>query len=224
MISIGGYTFKSNIIDTALTHSSFSSSNYERLEFLGDSILDFLIAEILYKSKNYKEDKLTRARASIVSENNLSVVFDKLNIEHMVKLGKSCPCVTKAIKCDIVESIVACIYLESGLESCKKFVLDNLYLQVNQEKDYKTKFQEYAQKNKLDFSYELEKTEGPAHNLTFYVNLYVNKKCITSAKGKSKSDAEKQCAKNALLNLTNKDNWWILKRLNLQALNRLQIK
>ena len=206
MINIGGYTFKSDIINTALTHSSYSSSNYERLEFLGDSILDFLIADILYKSKNYKEDELTRGRASIVSEDNLSVVFDKLNIEHMVKLGKSCPNVTKAIKCDIVESIVACIYLEAGLNVCKKFVMDNLCLNVNQEKDYKTKFQEYAQKNKLSFFYELEKTEGHAHNLTFYVNLYINNKIITSAQGKSKSDAEKKCAKNALIILQNKEN------------------
>lgn len=214
MISIGGYTFKSDIINSALTHSSYSSSNYERLEFLGDSILDFLIADILYKSKNYKEDELTRGRASIVSEDNLSIVFDKLNIEHMVKLGKSCPQVTKAIKCDIVESIVASIYLESGLEVCKKFVMDNLCLNVSQEKDYKTKFQEYAQKNKLSFVYELEKTEGPAHDLTFYVSLYVNNELTASANGKSKSDAEKKCAKNALIILQNKENLWILKKLN----------
>lgn len=203
MTKIGEYSFKTDIIDTALTHSSFSVNNYERLEFLGDSILDFLIADILYKSEDYKEDELTRARASIVSEENLSKVFDNLKIEHMVKLGKSCPYVTRAIKCDIVESIVACIYLESGLDECKNFILQNFNLHPSQKKDFKSLLQEYAQKNKYTFSYELEKTTGPAHDLTFYVNLVINNKIIASACAKSKSEAEKICAEKALKILNN---------------------
>lgn len=203
MTKIGEYSFKTDIIETALTHSSFSSNNYERLEFLGDSILDFLIADILYKAEDFKEDELTRARASIVSEESLSKVFDNLNIEHFVKLGKSCPYVTRAIKCDIVESIVACIYLESGLEECKNFILQNFNLQPSQKKDFKSLLQEYAQKNKYTFSYELEKTTGPAHDLTFYVNLVINNKIIASANAKSKSEAEKMCAEIALKILNN---------------------
>lgn len=198
MTKIGEYSFKTDIINTALTHSSFSADNYERLEFLGDSILDFLIADILYKSEDYKEDELTRARASIVSEENLSKVFDNLKIEHMVKLGKSCPYVTRAIKCDIVESIVACIYLESGLDECKNFILQNFNLHPSQKKDFKSLLQEYAQKNKYTFSYELEKTTGPAHDLTFYVNLVINNKIIACASAKSKGEAEKICAEKAL--------------------------
>ena len=99
MNNIGGYAFKNlNMLTEALTHSSFSSKNYERLEFLGDSILDFLVADILYVNKNYKEAELTRARANIVSEESLSKVFDTLKIEDRVKLGKSCRQITKAIK------------------------------------------------------------------------------------------------------------------------------
>ena len=203
MTKIGEYSFKTNIVNTALTHSSFSSENYERLEFLGDSILDFLIADILYKSEDYKEDELTRARSSIVSEESLSKVFDNLNIEHMVKLGKSCPYVTRAIKCDIVESIVACIYLESGLDACKTFILHNFNLHASQKKDFKSLLQEYAQKNKYTFAYELEKTTGPAHDLTFYVNLKINNKIVASSSAKSKSEAEKLCAEIALKNLNN---------------------
>lgn len=198
MIKIGEYEFKSNIISTALTHSSYSSNNYERLEFLGDSILDFLIADYLYKSENYKEDELTRARASIVSEENLSKVFDVLNIEPLVKLGKSCPLVTRAIKCDIVESIIACIYLESGLDACKNFILNNFNMHPSEKKDYKSLLQEYAQKNKYEFGYVLEKAIGPAHNLTFYVNLHINNEMVASASAKSKAEAEKICAKIAL--------------------------
>lgn len=198
MIKIGGYEFKSDIVFTALTHSSYSSNNYERLEFLGDSILDFLIADYLYKSENYKEDELTRARASIVSEENLSKVFDSLNIKPLVKLGKSCLLVTRAIKCDIVESVIACIYLESGLDACKNFILNNFNMHPSEKKDYKSLLQEYAQKNKYEFGYTLEKTIGPAHNLTFYVNLHINNEIVASASAKSKAEAEKLCAKIAL--------------------------
>ena len=204
MINIGGYTLKSNIIQNALTHSSYSENNYERLEFLGDSILDFLIADILYKTEKYAEDELTRARASIVSEDSLCIVFDKLNIAHMIKLGKSCPHLTKAIKGDIVEAIVASIYLEAGLDECKKFVLQNFDLSPNENKDYKTLFQEFAQKYKFDFSYNLEKTEGPAHDLTFYISLIVDSKQIAYASAKSKTEAQKECARIALEKLNNK--------------------
>ncbi|MBE7074369.1 MAG: ribonuclease III [Clostridiales bacterium] len=198
MINIGGYSFKTKKIETALTHSSCSEKNYERYEFLGDSILDFLIADILFKSEKYKEAELTRARANIVSEDSLSRVFDKLSVANLVKLGKSCPCVTKAIKCDIVESLVAVIYLESGLEECEKFIKNNFYLEPDERKDYKSLFQEFAQKMKYSFNYELEKTQGPAHNLTFFINLNVNGKIVASASAKSKSEAEKECARLAL--------------------------
>lgn len=198
MIEIGGYTFKTNLVQTALTHSSYSKQNYERLEFLGDSILDFLVAEILYKSKNYQEAELTRARASIVSEDSLSLVFDALNLQSKVKLGKSCHSVTKAIKCDIIESVIACIYLESGLNECKQFILNNLNMNASEQKDYKSLFQEYAQKNRLNYEYQLDKTEGPAHNLTFYISLVVNNNVVASASAKSKSEAEKKCASIAL--------------------------
>ena len=198
MLNIGGYTFKTNMIESALSHSSYSANNYERLEFLGDSILDFLVADILYKTESYAEDELTRARASIVSEDSLCSVFDSLNIEHMVNLGKSCPHITKAIKGDIVEAIVASVYLESDLETCKNFVLKNFNMSPNEQKDYKTLFQEYAQKYKLDFSYNLEKTEGPAHDLTFFISLIVDGKQIAYASAKSKSEAQKECARIAL--------------------------
>lgn len=198
MMEIGGYSFKSKLISTALTHSSFSQNNYERLEFLGDSILDFLVAEILYKSKSYHEDELTRARASIVSEDSLCIVFDNLKIEPFVKLGKSCHSVTKAIKADVIESIIACVYLESGIDECKKFILNNLNMNANEKKDYKSLFQEYAQKNKIQYEYILVRTEGPAHDLTFYIDLLVENKVVASATAKSKSEAEKLCAKTAL--------------------------
>lgn len=196
---IGGYTFKNtNNLEIALTHSSYSFANYERLEFLGDSILDFLIADILFKNKNLTEQELTRARSNIVSEENLCSIFDTLKIKDGVRLGKSLKNITKAIKGDIVESIIGAIYLESGLDACKKFIKQNFNLEVHQNKDYKTLFQEYAQKHKYKFEYVLVKTEGPAHKLIFYIDLYVNGNKTASAKASSKIEAEKECAKMAL--------------------------
>lgn len=199
MNNIGGYTFKDEkLMLQALTHSSYSANNYERLEFLGDSILDFLIADILFKDLYLKEENLTRARANIVSEESLSKVFDKLNIENFLRLGKSTPVATRAIKCDVVESLIAVVYLESGLDGCLNFINKNFDLSLRDSKDYKTKFQEFAQKRKLKYKYVLEKTEGPAHKLTFYVGLFVNDNKISSAIAASKAAAEKECAKIAL--------------------------
>lgn len=198
MISIGGYNFKSNLIQTALTHASFSSANYERLEFLGDAILDFLIADILFKNNKFSEQELTRARSNLVSEESLCIVFDKLNLSNQVKLGKSCKNITKAMKGDFIESIIATIYLEEGLNACIEFIYNNFELLPNNIKDYKTQFQEFAQKYKYNYEYKLEKTEGPAHALTFYISLYVNNKIISTASATNKLEAEKECAKQAL--------------------------
>ena len=199
MDKIGGYQFKNHqMLSWAFTHRSFSKNNYERLEFLGDSILDFLVAEILYSNNNLSESSLTRKRANIVNENSLSFAFDNLNLQKYVKLGKSCPEVTKAIKCDVFESIVACVYLEAGLDVCKQFIKDNLNFSIEDEKDEKSLFQEYAQKNKLQFEYVLDKTDGPAHHLKFFMSLVVNGKNIASANAHSKIEAEKKCAKIAL--------------------------
>lgn len=204
MISIGGYTFKTKIINQALTHSSYSKNNYEKLEFLGDSILDFLVADIIFANKKFHEQELTRVRASLVSEENLSKVFDKLNIENIVKVGKSCKVITRAMKGDFIESILASIYLESGLNECKQFILNNFSLQLVDSKDFKSKLQEYAQKYKLEFKYEVNKTEGPAHALKFYIDLYINNEIVSSACATSKIDAEKECAKIALEKLNYK--------------------
>ncbi len=202
---IGGFTFNDEkMLFQALTHSSYSGSNYERLEFLGDSILDFLIADILFDNKNLKEAELTRARASLACEDNLSKVFDFLKLDDQVKLGKSCKVLTKAIRADIIESILACVYLQGGILPAKQFILDNFNLNVDDSKDYKTAFQEYAQKYKYCFYYKLDKTEGPAHKLVFYISLYMNDEKVAEAQGNSKLEAEKICAKIALDKLTNK--------------------
>jgi len=213
MVKILDYEFdNSELLEQALTHSSFSNVNYERLEFLGDSILDFVVADILFKNKKLKEDELTRTRSNIVSEESLSVVFDSLNLEQYVKIGKSCNKITRAMKCDMYESVTATIYLTYGLDACIDFISKTLNFSSGDEKDYKTKFQEYAQKYKKEFYYKLDKTTGPAHDLTFYVSLYLDNVCVATASSNSKSSAEKLCAKLVLNKLINKEKQWILRR------------
>ena len=112
-----GYNFADqNLFKRAVTHSSKSEENYERLEFLGDGILDFVVGEYLFVHTAEKEGKLTVLRSHYVSENNLCKIFDKLNLSDQVILGKSYQGeISKAIKGDIIEAIIASIYLDGGL-------------------------------------------------------------------------------------------------------------
>ena len=109
-----GYEFKNkDLLSRALTHSSFSKENYERLEFLGDGILDFIVGDYLFRQSQQDEGQLTVLRSHFVSENNLCKIFDSLQIEKFVITGKSYQgSLSKAIKADIVEAIIAAIYLD----------------------------------------------------------------------------------------------------------------
>lgn len=189
-----------NLYVQALTHSSYSKCNYERLEFLGDSILDFVVGEFYFNIKELSEQELTRVRAYKVSEEYLSKVFDNLMLNQDIKLGKSMNCtITKAIKCDMFESIIAVTYLTFGLQYTKEAIISLLDLQNYKDtKDFKTLFQEYAQEKRLNYFYENYKTSGQAHNLIFFIRLIVENKEIASASASKKIDAEKMCAKIAL--------------------------
>ena len=193
------YTFKDKgLLDRALTHGSKSENNYERLEFLGDSILDFLVAEFFYKECKDSEGKLTVLRSNYVSENYLSKVFDKLNLSKFVKLGKSYQGeISKAVKGDVVESILAAIYLDGGLDEARKFILNNFNLQdyehINDE-NYKSKLQELIQGNfKCKMSYQTY----PCDN-GFTSTFYMDEDAIATGEGKSKLEAEQLSAKRAI--------------------------
>lgn len=198
MINIGGYSFNNeSLINLALTHSSFSSNNYERFEFLGDSILDFLVAKILFNNTQLNEGMLTKVRSHYVSEDNLSLVFDNLQLKDKVKLGKSCKQVTKSIKCDIIEAIVAAIYLDSNLENCENFIKSNLFIEdINtiEVLDNKSMLQEIAQSKKMQVVYTLVKQTGLSHKPTFEVEAKVDKYVAVAVSG-SKQMAEQKAAK-----------------------------
>lgn len=206
------------IIQTAFTHSSyakqFKESQYnERLEFLGDSVLQLTITEYLFSNyKNKLEGELTRLRSLIVCENSLYNVARKLGISDFIMMSKGEELTGGRdriyIQADAVEAIIAAIYIDKGLEVAKEFILTNFNDIIKKAidnkiiLDFKTKLQEYLQKDgDIDINYELYKHEGPPHRRKFFVNLYVEGKLLGSGEGYSKKEAEQNAAKEALIKL-----------------------
>ena len=194
-----GFKFKNRkLINAALTHPSKSKENYQRLEFLGDSILDFLVGEYLFKNSDKNEGDLTVLRSHFVSEEYLSECFDRLQIENELYLGKSLKNkVTRAIKGDVFEAIVGAIYLEFGLDDVRNFIIKNLQLEnFNNVEDtnYKSQLQELVQANfKCTMKYETEK-EGEI----FVAKFFMDEDLIATGYGKDKLSAEQNCAFVAL--------------------------
>lgn len=202
----------------ALTHSSYAkqykSAQYnERLEFLGDSVLQLTITDYLFeKFKNKSEGELTKLRSLIVCESSLYEVAQKLNISKIIRLSKG-EILTGgrervSIQADAVEAIIAAIYLDKGFEEAKKFILDRfsdiIEKAINHKiiLDFKTELQEYLQKNgDVNIEYKMMKFEGPPHRRKFYLNVYVEDKLYGEGTGFSKKEAEQNAAKQALIKL-----------------------
>lgn len=214
-----GVSFKSpKVIKTALTHSSyakqFKGAEYnERLEFLGDSVLQLCITEHLFRNNKKKaEGELTKIRSLIVCEASLYNIAQKLNVGEFLRLSKG-EILTGgreriSIQADAVEAIIAAIYLEHGYEEAKEFILDkfsNIIEKATNNKiiiDFKTELQEYLQRDgDITINYELNRFEGPPHRRRFYLNVYVKDKIMGEGSGYSKKDAEQNAAKKALIKL-----------------------
>lgn len=199
-----GYIFKNkDLLTRALTHSSKSAENYERLEFLGDGILDFIVGEYLFKQSDMDEGKLTVLRSHFVSEANLCKVFDKLQLENHVILGKSYQGkLSKAIKGDVVEAIIAGIYLDGGLEKAKEFIIKTLELKKYKsvvDDNYKSQLQELIQSSfKCKMQYITEKDENSEN---FTSKFYMDEDEISTGYGKSKLEAEQNAAHVAITKL-----------------------
>ena len=215
------YTFKDkNLLKTALTHTSYAyeknvQSN-EKLEFLGDSILEFISSMYLYSNySNLKEGEMTKVRAQVVCEESLYKVAKTHNFSDFLYLGKSERRtggeVKPAILADSVEAVIAAMYLDGGLEPAKDFIINNLKEEINiasknvGQKDYKTVLQEILQQHgEVDIEYRIIKESGPDHNKEFEAEVIYNKKVLALGKGKSKKHAEMEAAKFAIEGLKNK--------------------
>jgi len=197
-----GYKFKDvGLLERALTHSSKSEINYERLEFLGDSILDFLVGEYFYQQCDESEGRLTVLRSQYVSENHLVKIFDNLGLKKYVKLGKSYQGeISKAVKGDVVEAILGAIYLDGGLNEAKKFIERYFDLQNYKnmiDENYKSQLQELVQGNfKCKMAYHTQPCENG-----FTSTFFMDEDEIASGEGKSKAEAEQMAAKLAIKKL-----------------------
>ncbi len=210
-----GYEFKNKeLLKTALTHTSYAYENNvesnEKLEFLGDSILEFISSKFLYHNyKNLKEGEMTKVRASVVCEESLHKIAIKHNFSDFLYLGKSeksnCAMLSKAILADSVEAVIAAMYLDSNLENAEKFIISNLEdaIEIASKhvgiKDYKTVLQEKLQiHGNVDIKYYIIKESGPDHNKIFESKVECNKKVLGTGVGKTKKMSEMMAAKDAL--------------------------
>lgn len=212
-----GYTFTNkHLLENALTHTSYAFEKHvasnEKLEFLGDSILEFISSKYLYKNfPKLSEGEMTKVRATIVCEDSLYKIAKKHNFSDFLFLGKSEISsnteVRKAIMADSVEAVIAAIYFDAGLDEAEKFIVENLKEEaliasknVGQ-KDYKTVLQEKLQEHgEVCIRYEIIKEEGPDHDKTFTAKVSCNDKELAIGDGKTKKAAEMEAAKKALEN------------------------
>ena len=210
-----GYEFKNKeILKKALTHTSYAyeknlESN-EKLEYLGDSILEFISSKYLYNNyKKLNEGEMTKVRATVVCEDSLYKVAVKHNFSDFLYLGKSERMnnghLSKAILADSVEAVIAAMYLDSNLETVQKFIIENLKDAIEiasknvGNKDYKTVLQEKLQVHgNISIKYSIVREEGPDHDKLFESIVNVNGKVIGRGIGKSKKLSEKKKKKNAL--------------------------
>ncbi|MCM1499731.1 MAG: ribonuclease III [Clostridium sp.] len=212
------YEFKDKaLLRQAFSHSSFINEmkrkgmeSYERLEFLGDAVLELITSEFLFEQdKNMQEGKLTRLRASIVCEFTLSAVSEMLQFGEFVLLSKGEEQTggrkRSSILCDLFESVLGAIYLDGGMEAAKEYVHSFLLTDIEHKTlfyDAKTILQEMVQKDgKGVVTYELIEESGPDHNKSFVTQVLVDGVKLASGEGSSKKNAHQMAAYRAILKL-----------------------
>lgn len=207
-----GYTFKDGeLLQTALTHTSYANEarrklpNNERLEFLGDSVLSFVVAEYLFAgAPRLPEGELTRRRAALVCEPALAGFARQIGLGEHLYLGKGEEMNggrdRPSILADAFEALIAALYLDGGMDVAKGFILGFVQNGAAAEEDYKTRLQEVVQQNPQErLRYVLAGEDGPDHNKFFTVEVYLNSNCIGTGQGHSKKLAEQHAARQALV-------------------------
>ena len=209
------YKFKNKeLLDIAITHSSYAHENdieyyNERIEYLGDAVLELVASEYIYLNYPYlAEGEMTKARAYSVCEESLASFANNYGFSDFLRVGK---CEAKnggryrsSILADAAEARIGAIFLDSGLEPVKEFIIDHISKQVetcikNGNKDYKTKLQEKLQVNgDVKIEYKICGSKGPEHNKVFVAEVYCNDKFMGRGEGKNKKEAEMEAAKEAL--------------------------
>lgn len=204
------------LLEQAFTHSSYVNehrnmqlSDNERLEFLGDAVLELQVSHYLYRHyPDVPEGKLTKLRSAIVREDSLAKFAKECHFDQYVWLGKgeenSGGRNRASLLCDLFESFLGALYLDQGYEAALAFIQAVIFPKIEageftREIDHKTRLQEVLQKSgDVTIDYRLVSEEGPAHERTFTIEVYVDDRLIGSGKGKSKKLAEQDAAAKAL--------------------------
>ena len=204
----------------AMTHSSYANEHKEmkgiyneRIEFLGDAVLELTISDWLFRQfPHFQEGQLTKLRAQIVCEDSLSVLAKECSLNEYLLLGKgetlSGGREKPAILCDVFEAFIGALYLEKGVNEVQRFLNLVVIPKIKNGRyelitDFKTELQEYLQQNgTVHIRYELIKEEGPSHDKVFTVQLIVDGKKYNTASGKTKKAAEQMAAKLTMEELT----------------------
>ena len=195
------------IFQTALTHSSYSNEhkgvlNYERLEFLGDAVLELVTSEYFYLNTKFKEGQMTKMRASYVCEKALATYAKEIGIDKHIRLGHGqMNNLNDTIIADVFEAVVGAIYLDQGFEVVKKYI-DAIIIPYIDKKidfniDYKTKLQELVQTDKKSVTYEVINEYEKNHKKVFEVVVKVDEIIFGRGKGNSKKEAEQLAALDA---------------------------
>ncbi|MCL2822136.1 MAG: ribonuclease III [Firmicutes bacterium] len=213
------YDFKDKqLLITAFTHSSYAFDNdlpsYERLEFLGDSVLGFIAADLLYDKKLKSEGKLSKAHDRIVCNDILSKICDELGLTKFIMFSKKNTdfVVSQNMKADIVEALIGAIYKDTGIKPATKFVAkvltkdkDVFNKNIKTDTDFKTQLQEFLQAKgyrSSNWTYQSQQlSENPP---SFKVDFFIDGKLICSGSGKKIKDAEQKASKKAISILKNK--------------------
>ncbi len=204
------------LYEQAFIHTSYAYENnikesYEKLEFLGDAIVDTVISDYLYKCNKYAEGEMTKIRASYVCENALYKYAEDLNFSNYIKVGKGEDHTggkhKKAIMADVFEAFVAAMYLDLGYERTKEITIKIIIPYIENPdimlfSDYKSVLQEAVQTDKKSLEYVLLEEKGPAHDKKFKVQVTVDSIIMGTGIGKSKKEAEQEAAKEALSKLS----------------------
>lgn len=208
---LGIKTNQPELYKTALTHTSYANENhvesYERLEYLGDAVLELIMSEYLYKKTHEVEGVMTKLRSHYVCENALYEYSLRLGYNEYLKLGhgeeESGGKYRKAIVADIFESMLGAMYLDQGLDFVKNFMAENIIPVIESQSldffdDYKSKLQELVQTDKKSLEYELIDESGPAHNKVFTAIVKINDVVYGKGTAHSKKEAEQAAARDAI--------------------------
>ncbi len=191
---------------TALTHSSYSNEhnckNYERLEFLGDAVLQILMSDYLYRNMDISEGEMSKTRAAYVCESACVEYAKKIEYVPYIRVGHGqINNINGTIVADIFESIMGCIYLDCGIDAARSLFNQVVIPCVKNHSiflgDYKSKLQELVQTNKKSLEYRVVKESGPAHDKLFEVEVVIDSIIYGRGIGKSKKEAEQKAAYDA---------------------------